>query len=96
VWPVHEHLVVGGLAFPLTVKLRLQQLGVYTLSRADRDDIELFERFASVDAFAHLQHPISRRPEPGWTRVRGELIDEQVKAAVEAAVRQHGGGEGLT
>jgi hypothetical protein len=95
VWPVHEHLLLGALAFPLTVKLRLQQLGLYALTAADHDDLELFERFASEDAFAHLQHPLTERPEPAWARVRGELRDERLNAAIQAALAQHGAGDAI-
>ncbi len=81
VWPLREHLLLGAYAFPLLVKRRLQALHLYALTDQDRANIDVFERLAAEDAFAHLGGPDDAAREPAWTRIRDQVRRERRRAA---------------
>lgn len=86
VWPLKEHLLLGAYAFPLVVKILLSRapLNLYALTGEDRAAVDLFERLASEDAFAHMRElaPGERerdRPRPAWQRLRREQLLEPAR-----------------
>lgn len=93
VWPLREHLLLGAYAFPLVVKILLSRapFGLYTLTDEDRAAVDLFERLASEDAFAHMRERVAGggerdRPQAAWPQLRLAQVQEAARERLRAAL----------
>lgn len=92
VWTVHEHLLFGAWAFPLTVKARLAELGHYQLSREDVFRDAALEHLLEVEPFIHVP-----RCDPSgnstvtdietWTRWEDTMSDLRMRFATDEILR---------
>jgi hypothetical protein len=73
-WDLDEHLLLGAIAFPLTLKCVLMREGLYTLTADDRRCIDAFEALASHSgpingsAISKVMADWRLRELPGWLR----------------------------
>ena len=84
-WSTMEHLLLGTYVFSLLVKCVLAGRGLYTMSKDDVSDMNVFERLACADLFRQVADRHSSLDSP-WARIRMEATREAgFKRAVRAA-----------
>jgi hypothetical protein len=92
-WSLHEHLVLGSLAFPLIAKTLLRRSGHYEFSRDDEVQQNSFESLADTADF--LRPPDNQQGglDSHWARVR-EQAQHELRVAEAVRVFEAIVGEG--
>ncbi len=87
-WTIHEHLVLGSIAFPLIVKTLLRRSGEYEFTRDDEVQQNSFESLADTANFLRPPDGQQGGLDSHWARVRrhaqGELRVAEAVSAFEA------------
>lgn len=93
-WTVREHLLLAAFVFPRLAKLCLAADGLYQLTAADRDDVDVFEDLARHEL---LQPTVEAGGEERWpwNEVRSARVwkraADQMRAALERRKQERGG-----
>lgn len=95
IWTVHEHLLLGALAFPLLVKLLLSRDGLYQLSDEDRMYVDAFEPLACAHHFDQTED-FPDRSQFAWAKIMSrakihQLFAELYSQSEEGAAEDQGG-----
>jgi hypothetical protein len=86
VWSRREHLLLGAFAFPLLVKLWLNERELYALTEQDEVDIDILERLICAKHFE--PQPEDAPHEHPWPGIRGEAAFHR---AFERGWKKHSG-----
>lgn len=84
IWRHDEHVVLAAIAFPLMVKIRLSELGLYNMTDSDRAQTDAFENMADSDFM--MQPSDARHSEDYvWIRLQAQCYRRrEVAEFVEA------------
>lgn len=93
VWHLREHLLLGSYIFPLLVRVLLEKQNLYSKTKDDRLQIDIFERLSCESLF----DPIGSESEPSywpWNKVFDQAQAERLNAEIAAELKRKGFLEG--
>lgn len=73
-WLTRDHLLLSSLAYPLTLKCKLEREGLYEMTSDDRLHVDVFEQLACEE---HTRPRDPDADEPGefaWSRIIGDEV----------------------
>lgn len=87
IWLLHEHLLLGSYAFPLLVRSILGKDKLYSVTKDDQFEIDLFERLASECLFEAVKDK-GEPPSWPWNKVIERAHAERLYAQVVEQLRR--------
>ncbi|RIK05405.1 MAG: hypothetical protein DCC49_12460 [Acidobacteria bacterium] len=90
-WNQQEHLILAAIAFPLVAKVKLQELGYYTLTDSDSDRIDSFECLADQEDFFAEPPGMKGTGDSIYSRLLSEASDCRARERMIAALDSNGG-----